>query len=42
MRVSLLYNKNAGDGMPLDHICDTIEQHGHELVRVGRACQPSP
>lgn len=34
MRVSLLYNENAGDGVPLDHIRDTIERHGHELVRV--------
>ena len=34
MRVSLFYNKNAGDGVPLDHIRDAIEQRGHELVRV--------
>ena len=34
MRVSLLYNENAGDGVPLDHIRDAIEQRGHELVRV--------
>jgi diacylglycerol kinase family enzyme len=32
MRVSLLYNKNAGDAVPLDLIRDTIAQHGHELV----------
>jgi diacylglycerol kinase (ATP) len=34
VRVSLFYNKNAGDGVPLDHIRDAIEQRGHELVRV--------
>ena len=34
MRISLFYNKNAGDGVPLDHIRDVIEQHGHELVQV--------
>ena len=34
MRVSLLYNKDAGDGVPLDYIRDAIEQRGHELVRV--------
>jgi diacylglycerol kinase (ATP) len=32
MRVSLLYNKNAGDAVPLDLIRHTIAQHGHELV----------
>jgi diacylglycerol kinase (ATP) len=32
MRVSLLYNKNAGDGVPLDLIRNVIAQHGHELV----------
>ena len=30
--MSLLYNKNAGDGVPLDLIRDLIAQHGHELV----------
>jgi diacylglycerol kinase (ATP) len=34
VRVSLFYNKNAGDGVPLDHIREAIEQRGHELVRV--------
>ncbi len=34
MRVSLFFNKNAGDGVTLDHIRDAIEQRGHELVRV--------
>jgi diacylglycerol kinase (ATP) len=34
MRVSLFYNKHAGDGVPLDHIRNAIEQRGHELVRV--------
>src|SRR5262245_41939530 len=34
VRISLLYSKNAGDGVPLDHIRDAIEHHGHELVRV--------
>lgn len=32
MRVSLLYNKNAGDAVPLNLIRDTISQQGHELV----------
>ena len=34
MRVSLLYNGHAGDGVPLDYIRDAIEQRGHDLVRV--------
>ena len=34
VRVSLLYNQNAGDGVPLDHIRDAIEQRGHHLVGV--------
>jgi diacylglycerol kinase (ATP) len=34
VRVSLFYNKHAGDGVPRDHIRDAIEQHGHELIRV--------
>lgn len=34
MRISLFYNKTAGDGVSLDHIRDIIRQHGHELVRV--------
>jgi hypothetical protein len=34
VRVSLFFNKNAGDGVTLDHIRDAIEQRGHELVRV--------
>jgi diacylglycerol kinase family enzyme len=34
VRVSLLYNGNAGDGVPLDHIRDAIEQRGHELVQI--------
>ena len=32
--MSLLYNKNAGDRLPLDRIREAIERHGHELVRV--------
>jgi diacylglycerol kinase family enzyme len=32
--VSLLYNKNAGDGVSLDHIRASVEQHGHQLIRV--------
>ena len=32
MRVSVLYNKNAGDAVPLDRIRDTMARHGHELV----------
>jgi diacylglycerol kinase (ATP) len=34
VRVSLLYNKNAGEGVPLNHIRGAIEQHGHDLVCV--------
>lgn len=34
MRVSLLYNRNAGEGLPLDHIRDAMTRHGHQLVRV--------
>jgi diacylglycerol kinase family enzyme len=34
MRVALLYNTDAGEGLPLERICDVIAQHGHELVRV--------
>ena len=34
MRISLLYNNNAGDGLPLDRIRDAIERHGHNLVCV--------
>lgn len=34
MRVSLLYNEGAGDGVSLDRIRDAIVQHGHDLVRV--------
>ncbi len=39
MRVSLFYNEHAGDGVPLDHIRDAIEQRGHELVRVVEAAR---
>lgn len=34
MRVSLLYNKTAGDAVPLDLIRERIAQHGHELLCV--------
>lgn len=34
MRVSLLYNETAGEGIPLDLIREAIARHGHELVRV--------
>jgi diacylglycerol kinase (ATP) len=34
VRVSLLYNRNSGDGVPLDHIRDAIVQHRHDLVRI--------
>ena len=34
VRVSLLYNASAGDGLPLDHIQEAVAQHGHDLVRV--------
>jgi diacylglycerol kinase family enzyme len=34
MRVSMLYNKNAGDPVRLDYLCDVIAHHGHELVSV--------
>jgi diacylglycerol kinase family enzyme len=34
LKVSLLYNCNAGDSVPLHLIHDTIERHGHQLVQV--------
>jgi diacylglycerol kinase family enzyme len=34
MRVSLLYNQSAGDGVPLDRIRGAIVQHGHDVVQV--------
>jgi diacylglycerol kinase (ATP) len=34
MRVSLFYNPNAGDGVSLSQVHETLEQHGHELVQV--------
>jgi diacylglycerol kinase (ATP) len=34
VRISLLYNDQAGDGVPLDRLRDAIARHGHELVRV--------
>jgi diacylglycerol kinase family enzyme len=34
VRVSLLYNRSAGEGVPLDHIHGVIERHGHEVVCV--------
>jgi diacylglycerol kinase family enzyme len=34
VRVSLLYNEQAGDGVPLNRLRDAIARHGHELVRV--------
>ncbi len=34
MRVSLFWNGNAGDGVPLDRIRDVVAQHGHDLVCV--------
>jgi diacylglycerol kinase (ATP) len=33
MRVSLLYNETAGEGVPLDLIREAIVRHGHEVVR---------
>ena len=32
MRVSLLYNAEAGNSVPLDRIREAISQHGHDLV----------
>ena len=32
--MSLLYNQNAGEAVPLDRIRDSIAHHGHELVCV--------
>jgi diacylglycerol kinase family enzyme len=29
-----LYNQGAGDAISFDHIRETLERHGHELVRV--------
>jgi diacylglycerol kinase (ATP) len=34
VRVSLLYNQSAGDGVSLDRIHHAIAQHGHDLVCV--------
>lgn len=34
MRVSLLYNRNAGEGVSFNDIRHVIEQHGHDLVSV--------
>ena len=34
MKVSLFYNEDAGDGIPLKHIRESIREHGHELVHV--------
>jgi diacylglycerol kinase (ATP) len=34
MRVSLFYNKGAGDGVSLAEIRNAIEQHGHDLVSI--------
>ena len=34
MKLSLLYNCEAGDSVPLHLIHDTIERHGHQLVQV--------
>jgi diacylglycerol kinase (ATP) len=34
VRISLLYNRDAGDGVPLTRIRELLEQHGHEVVRV--------
>jgi len=34
LKVTLLYNEDAGDGASLDHIRATLARHGHHLVRV--------
>jgi diacylglycerol kinase (ATP) len=34
LKISLFYNRDAGDGVPLHLIHDTIERHGHQLVQV--------
>ena len=34
MKVSLLYNPNAGDRVPLDRIREAIAHHGHDLIRM--------
>ena len=34
VKVSLLYNPNAGDSVPLDRIREAFAQHGHDLIRV--------
>jgi diacylglycerol kinase family enzyme len=34
VRIRLLYNQGAGDAISFDHIRETLERHGHELVRV--------
>jgi diacylglycerol kinase family enzyme len=34
VKVSLFYNRDAGDSVPLHLIHDTIERHGHQLLQV--------
>jgi diacylglycerol kinase family enzyme len=34
MRISLLYNMNAGDTVQIDEIREAVARHGHEIVAV--------
>ena len=34
MRISLLYNKNAGDTVRIDEVREAVGRHGHEIVGV--------
>jgi diacylglycerol kinase (ATP) len=34
MRVALLYNRDAGEGVSLSQIRETLERHGHAIIRV--------
>jgi diacylglycerol kinase (ATP) len=34
MRVALLYNRDAGEGVSLSQVRETLERHGHTIVRV--------
>jgi diacylglycerol kinase family enzyme len=34
VRVALLFNENAGDGVSLRQICESLERHRHQVARV--------
>ena len=37
MRISLLYSKDAGDGISIAAVCREIQRHGHEVAHAGQA-----